>query len=178
MVRDARVMWDQSTGRSRGYGFVAFSDKSEADRAINEMNGHWLGNRTIRCNWAKQKSNTRTVAPTSSAVSHSDTIRHANFEDVAKQSPASNRTIYVGNLPADTTEHTVRTHFQSFGAIEEVRIQPGRCFGFVRFQNHDQATNAIIGSNDTTIGGQPIRVRSLGPKEGEAMASHLTIWCG
>jgi hypothetical protein len=31
--RDARVMWDVNSGKSRGYGFVAFRDKTvSADR--------------------------------------------------------------------------------------------------------------------------------------------------
>jgi nucleolysin TIA-1/TIAR len=34
-------MWDQNTGRSRGYGFVAFRDRRDAERAIAEMNGVW-----------------------------------------------------------------------------------------------------------------------------------------
>jgi nucleolysin TIA-1/TIAR len=27
-LRDARVMWDVNSGKSRGYGFVAFRDKT------------------------------------------------------------------------------------------------------------------------------------------------------
>jgi nucleolysin TIA-1/TIAR len=27
MIRDARVMWDNKTGRSRGYGFVSFRNQ-------------------------------------------------------------------------------------------------------------------------------------------------------
>lgn len=52
---EARVMWDMTTGRSRGYGFVSFSDRASAEQALNSMNGEWLGSRTIRCNWASQK---------------------------------------------------------------------------------------------------------------------------
>ncbi|CAI5493738.1 unnamed protein product [Closterium sp. Naga37s-1] len=49
---DARVMWDHRTGRSRGYGFVSFRSQLDAEAAIAEMTGKWVGTRPIRCNWA------------------------------------------------------------------------------------------------------------------------------
>lgn len=48
---EARVMWDMTTGRSRGYGFVSFKDRADAEEAL-KMNGQWIGSRMIRCNWA------------------------------------------------------------------------------------------------------------------------------
>ena len=55
-LSDARVMWDMNSGKSRGYGFLAFRDKTDAEQAIATMNGEWLGSRAIRVNWANQKS--------------------------------------------------------------------------------------------------------------------------
>lgn len=49
-------MWDQTTGKSRGFGFVAFRERADAEQAIATMNGEWLGSRAIRCNWANQKT--------------------------------------------------------------------------------------------------------------------------
>lgn len=54
-LTDARVMWDVATGKSRGYGFLAFREKVDADQAIAAMNGEWLGSRAIRVNWANQR---------------------------------------------------------------------------------------------------------------------------
>ncbi|KAK4701708.1 nucleolysin TIA-1/TIAR, partial [Phenoliferia sp. Uapishka_3] len=54
-LSDARVMWDMNSGKSRGYGFLAFRDKTDAEQAIATMNGEWLGSRAIRVNWANQK---------------------------------------------------------------------------------------------------------------------------
>ncbi|KAL5650568.1 hypothetical protein ACJX0J_041377, partial [Zea mays] len=35
---DASVMWDQKTGRSRGFGFVSFRNQQDAQSAINDLN--------------------------------------------------------------------------------------------------------------------------------------------
>lgn len=35
----ARVLYDGETGRSRGYGFVSYSTKSEMETAIESLNG-------------------------------------------------------------------------------------------------------------------------------------------
>ena len=56
-LSDARIMWDSVSGRSRGYGFVSFLDRGDAERAIATMTGFMLGSRAIRCNWANQKTN-------------------------------------------------------------------------------------------------------------------------
>ena len=48
---DAKVIRDPATLMSKGYGFVSFPKRDEAERAIEQMNGQWLGRRTIRTNW-------------------------------------------------------------------------------------------------------------------------------
>lgn len=51
----AHVMWDMQTSRSRGYGFVSFNSQSDAELALQTMNGEWISGRAIRCNWASHK---------------------------------------------------------------------------------------------------------------------------
>ena len=52
---DCRVVRDPATLKSKGYGFVSFTKKIEAENAIALMNGQWLGSRSIRTNWATRK---------------------------------------------------------------------------------------------------------------------------
>ncbi|KAG0024396.1 hypothetical protein BGZ80_003402 [Entomortierella chlamydospora] len=54
-MTDARVMWDSNSGKSRGYGFAAYKERADAERAMASMNGQVLGNRAVRCNWASQR---------------------------------------------------------------------------------------------------------------------------
>ena len=55
VCRDCRVVRDPQTLKSKGYGFVSFTKKVEAENAITLMNGQWLGSRSIRTNWATRK---------------------------------------------------------------------------------------------------------------------------
>ena len=44
---------DKFSGRSKGFGFVTFADKSAADKAIAEMNGKEVQGRAIKVNEAR-----------------------------------------------------------------------------------------------------------------------------
>lgn len=54
-LKQAHVMWDMQTSRSRGYGFVTFGNSTDAEMALLNMNGKILNGRAIRCNWASHK---------------------------------------------------------------------------------------------------------------------------
>ncbi|KAF8048841.1 hypothetical protein N665_2379s0003 [Sinapis alba] len=54
-VIDSKVIVDRDTGRSRGFGFVNFSDETAANAAISEMDGKELNGRNIRVNVANER---------------------------------------------------------------------------------------------------------------------------
>lgn len=49
-LREATVIADRMTGRSRGFGFVTFENPADAAVAIRQMNGAELDGRTLRVN--------------------------------------------------------------------------------------------------------------------------------
>ena len=51
-VREATVICDRDSGRSRGFGFVTFVSRQEASKALEELNGASLDGRQIRVNEA------------------------------------------------------------------------------------------------------------------------------
>ncbi|RKO94327.1 hypothetical protein BDK51DRAFT_21912 [Blyttiomyces helicus] len=55
-TKSAKVVTDPSTGMSRGYGFVRFTDESEQTRAMNEMQGQYIGSRPMRISMATPKN--------------------------------------------------------------------------------------------------------------------------
>ena len=54
-VTSAKVMMDRETGRSKGFGFVEMSSSSEAQAAMNAMNGQPLEGRAVVVNEARPR---------------------------------------------------------------------------------------------------------------------------
>lgn len=49
-------MFDRESGRSRGFGFVTFSNEQDTEDAVTHMNEQELDGRTIRVNIANPKA--------------------------------------------------------------------------------------------------------------------------
>ncbi|KAL6654699.1 hypothetical protein ACP70R_008164 [Stipagrostis hirtigluma subsp. patula] len=160
---DARVMWDQKTGRSRGFGFVSFRNQQDAQDAINDLNGKWLANRQIRCNWATKGANAgEEKQSVDSKVDVTNGLSEGGKENANEDGPENNpqfTTVYVGNLPHEANSNDVHRFFHSLGAgsIEEVRVTRDKGFGFVRFTTHEEAAQAIQIGNGQLIGGRQIK---------------------
>ncbi len=54
-VDRASVIVERPSGRSKGFGFVTMNDNSEANKAIDALNGSELGGRPLKVNEARPK---------------------------------------------------------------------------------------------------------------------------
>ena len=54
-VKSAKIVKDQDTGKSKGFGFVEMSSSEEAQTAITSSNGAELNGRSIRVSEAQDK---------------------------------------------------------------------------------------------------------------------------
>ena len=163
-LSDARVMWDMNSGKSRGYGFLAFRDKTDAEQAIATMNGEWLGSRAIRVNWANQKTQGASAPPPRPAGTLGTAPAPINFqggplsyEAVVQQTPSYNTTVYVGNLVPYCTQADLIPLFQSIGYLSEIRMQADRGFAFVKLDTHEHAAMAIVQLQGQMVHGRPIK---------------------
>jgi len=54
-VESAKIIQDQFTGRSRGFGFVEMSDREEGMRAIKELDSKEFKGRSLKVNEARPR---------------------------------------------------------------------------------------------------------------------------
>ena len=54
-VASARVVVDRMTGRSKGFGFVEMADRTQAQQAIEALNGYEVDGRKLRVNESQPK---------------------------------------------------------------------------------------------------------------------------
>ena len=54
-INSAKIIFDKFNGKSKGFGFVEMENQEEANKAIGELNGKVLDNRTIVVNEARPK---------------------------------------------------------------------------------------------------------------------------
>ncbi|GMT07848.1 hypothetical protein PENTCL1PPCAC_30022, partial [Pristionchus entomophagus] len=143
-VSEAKVIRDAQTQKSKGYGFVSFPDRTCAEQAMAAMNGHVLGRRAIRTNWATRRP--------------SDEAREKlTFEQVFNSTKPENTSVYVGNVHQNTTENELREAFKEFGQITEVRIFKSQGYAFVRYEKKEDATKAIMEMNGKAVANSVIR---------------------
>lgn len=58
-VESVKIISDQYTGRSRGFGFVEMASRDEGVKAIEELNSRDLGGRPLKVNEAKPRRDNR-----------------------------------------------------------------------------------------------------------------------
>eukprot|EP00455_Lapot_gusevi_P004825 TRINITY_DN119_c0_g1_i12.p2 TRINITY_DN119_c0_g1~~TRINITY_DN119_c0_g1_i12.p2 ORF type:complete len:419 (+),score=191.86 TRINITY_DN119_c0_g1_i12:56-1258(+) len=129
-IISCKLIVDKNTGMSLGYGFIKFSDESEAEKAIQHLNGHHIGGKSLKVSAARPpngKLNERT-------------------------------TVYIAGFPTTWTKAELEALVRPFGKLMESKIlndQQGksRGVGFVRFETNGQAASAIHGLNGTLPAG-------------------------
>ncbi|KAI1322903.1 RNA-binding domain-containing protein [Xylariaceae sp. FL0255] len=185
--KSAKIMTDQQTGQSRGYGFVRFSSEEDQQRALNEMQGVYCGNRPMRVSAATPKNRghqggqfnqygggqpmmTPHQAPQHQAMGGAPWMppqqQSFNYQAPNAYNPMTmnqftdpnNTTVFVGGLSGYVTEDELRSFFQGFGEITYVKIPPGKGCGFVQFVHRHAAEMAINQMQGYPIGNSRVRL--------------------
>lgn len=123
-ILSCKIETDES-GRSKGFGFVQFDQEEAALNAIEKLNGMCLNDKPIYVGHFQRK------------LERENTSNIATFNNV-----------FVKNLSESTTEDHLTKIFGEFGKITSTVVMragdgKSKCFGFVNFENSDDAARAV-----------------------------------
>jgi nucleolin len=163
-VSSARIITDFSTGKSKGFGYVDFAEKSSATAALELNETEWEG-RTIKVNYSHPKAD----KPAGDNKFGAGGAKRQFNDELSEASS----TLFVGNLPFSATEDQVWEIFGEFGKVSNVRLptdkEDGRPkgFGYVEFLSQEDATKAVEkgrGSEGLEIDGRALRLDFSTPR--------------
>ncbi len=83
----------------------------------------------------------------------------------------NSKKLYVGGLPYQVTEHTLREIFSAHGTVESATVITDRMtgrskgFGFVEMSSQEEAQQAIDKLNGTDLEGRNITVNEAKPRQ-------------
>jgi len=139
-----------TSGRPKGFAFVRFADQKGRDEALT-LNQTNMLNRTIGVRINKGR-----------AIKTSSRDYNRTRHDGLSEKPERCTTIFVGNLPWDTTEDDLQEQFEDCGKITSARIVKqtytgrSRGFGYVEFQDEASVDTAV--QQARTLGGRELRI--------------------
>ncbi|ESQ53729.1 hypothetical protein EUTSA_v10024683mg [Eutrema salsugineum] len=118
-----------SSGQSKGYGFVQYADEDSAQKAIEKLNGMLLNDKQVY------------VGPF---------LRRQERDSSANKTKFTN--VYVKNLAESTTDDDLKNTFSEYGKITSAVVMKdgdgkSKGFGFVNFENADDAARAVESLN-------------------------------
>ncbi|KAK6126290.1 hypothetical protein DH2020_039935 [Rehmannia glutinosa] len=127
-------------GKSKGYGFVQFESESSAKAAIEKLNGSTSGGKQMFVGKFVKKSD-RAVP--------SHEAKYTN--------------LYVKNLDTGFSEEVLKEKFSQYGKIVSLVISKdengaSRGFGFVNFENPDDAKCAVEALHGSQLGSKVLYV--------------------
>lgn len=170
--KSAKIMSDPISGMSRGYGFVRFTSEEDQQKALNEMQGVYCGNRPMRISTATPKN--KSGGPGGQAMGNGMPQQggpggmysmgappmgyYGAPQPMNQFTDPNNTTVFVGGLSGYVTEDELRSFFQGFGEITYVKIPPGKGCGFVQFVQRHAAEMAINQMQGYPIGNSRVRL--------------------
>lgn len=143
-VKECVIMRDTNTKKSRGFGFVTFSDPANVEKVIQR------GTHEVD----RKKVDPKVAFP-----------KRSHPKPVSKT-----KKIFVGGIAASTTEVHLRKFFEKYGKVEEAVLMfdrqtaRHRGFGFVIFDN-EKTVDSVCEEHFHEIDGKLVEVKKAQPKE-------------
>lgn len=159
-ILSCKVMTDPE-GKSKGFGFVAFENFEDAEKAVQEMDGQELDGSDLKLTVCRAQKKSERAAELKRRYEQQKAERMQRYQGV---------NLYVKNLDDGVDDEMLRKQFEQYGTITSAKVmgdENGRSkgFGFVCFEKPDDATKAVVEMNNKMLGNKPLYVALAQRKE-------------
>ncbi|XBI45028.1 hypothetical protein VPH35_109586 [Triticum aestivum] len=146
-VQSVKLIRDKQTGQLQGYGFIEFTSRAGAERALQTFNGAMMPNAEMayRLNWA------------TAGGKHDD---------------GADYTIFVGDLAADVTDYVLQETFRvQYPSVKGAKVVTDKLtmrpkgYGFVKFGDPTEQTRAMTEMNGRLCSSRPMRIGPAANKQ-------------
>jgi len=146
-VRDAKIIMDRNSRRSKGVGYVEFYEEASVQNAL-AMSGQKLLGIPVMVQLTEAEKNRLALQAQNAAFGQNDISYHR---------------LYVGSIHFKLTEDDLRQIFEPFGPIDSINLHMddtgrSRGFAFVQFRNGVDAKQALDKMNGYELAGRNLRV--------------------
>lgn len=122
--------------RSFVYAFVEFEDHGDARDAVKDLDGTKLEGNRVRVEFSKDSGE----GPSEGSSRKGESM------------------IYMGNLPNDCTDEDIEEFLKGYGKVRKNIIKNDGHYGFVEFEDHHDARDAVKDLNGTKMNGKEVRL--------------------
>ncbi|TVU15322.1 hypothetical protein EJB05_38838 [Eragrostis curvula] len=138
-ILSCKVATDEM-GQSKGFGFVQYEKEEAAQSAIKSLNGMLINDKPVY------------VGPFLRKQERDNSVDKTKFSNV-----------FVKNLSESTTKEDLVKVFGEYGTITSAVVMIGpdgksRCFGFINFENPDDAARAVQELNGKKVNDKELYV--------------------
>lgn len=156
-ITSCKVMTNDE-GKPKGFGFVAFDDATNAEKACEELHNKEINGKVLYVGRAQKKGERQ--------MELKKKFEALKMERLNRYQGVN---LYVKNLDDSIDDDRLRKEFAPFGTITSAKVmtEEGRSkgFGFVCFSSPEEATKAVTEMNGRIVGSKPLYVALAQRKE-------------
>lgn len=141
-VKNAKIVIDSKTNKSRGYGYLQFVKKEEAERCLNEMNNAKINGQAIRIIFS-----------------------------TAEPKYNENANLLVKNIDKEATQQEIFNLFKPYGYIVSAKLETypdskeSRGFAYIQYEDEAHAEVALNAINNFEFKGKKLEVSKHNKKD-------------
>lgn len=158
-ILSCKVVVDENN-QSKGYGFVHFETQEQAEKAIKSVNNMIVNGKQVFVG---------PFIPRKERIRHGDDNKYTN--------------VFIKNLAEDVDEEKINKMFSEYGTLRNCVIMKtedgkSRGFGFVNFEDADEAKKAVEALHGSEVNGKPLfcgRAQKKAEREAELKAKFEQI---